>query len=180
MKSNASSPDATVVYVAYVHTVPKAPKKPPPPWLGTNIRRFRKLRGLSVAQLIDKSGDTGVKGIESGKRNGSIQTLLSIAKTLDVDIGDLLADPDAPAPEFEHWYRSLPESERAKITDEERGLLRRTHAPGLRPTDDTFYWELKKLQTMKPDQERSGERTKNPSSASPGHAAPRRRGGGRV
>ena len=62
--------------------------------LGKNIRRIRLLKGLSQENLasgIDKSINF-VSLVENGKTGLSIQTLVDICKTLEVDVNTLFTD----------------------------------------------------------------------------------------
>jgi transcriptional regulator with XRE-family HTH domain len=59
--------------------------------LGEEIRRIRKIRGLSQEQLafqaeVDRSY---IGGVERGERNVSFLTLVRIAKSLGCDIAEL-------------------------------------------------------------------------------------------
>jgi len=62
--------------------------------LGDNLRRLRKAKGLSQEAFslrcdIDR---TYISGIERGIRNPSLDTLIEIAKTLDVTLAELLSN----------------------------------------------------------------------------------------
>jgi DNA-binding XRE family transcriptional regulator len=56
------------------------------------VRVFRKHRGLSQDALAERVGvsKTTISEIESGRKTGSVETLLAIAKALNVEIGDLV------------------------------------------------------------------------------------------
>jgi transcriptional regulator with XRE-family HTH domain len=60
--------------------------------VGENVRRTRKLRGLTQEQFAEKSGFSQqyLSSLENGKRNPSVITLYEIAVALDVRPGDLL------------------------------------------------------------------------------------------
>lgn len=61
-----------------------------------NVARFRKERGLSLAELAERSGlgKSTLSVLESGDANPSIETLWSVATALGVPFGSLLE----PAP----------------------------------------------------------------------------------
>jgi len=56
------------------------------------LRAFRKYRGFSQAALSEASGVAQglISEIENGRKMGSIQSLKALARTLDVEIDDLL------------------------------------------------------------------------------------------
>ena len=56
------------------------------------VKIFRKYRNMSQKRLAQKIGvdETMISHIERGKKQGSSQTLINIAKTLDVDLGDIV------------------------------------------------------------------------------------------
>jgi transcriptional regulator with XRE-family HTH domain len=60
--------------------------------VGENVRRTRKLRGLTQEQFAEKSGFSQqyLSSLENGKRNPSVITVYEIALALDVQPGDLL------------------------------------------------------------------------------------------
>ena len=60
--------------------------------VGENVRRTRKLRGLTQEQFAEKSGFSQqyLSSLENGRRNPSVITLYEIAVALDVRPGDLL------------------------------------------------------------------------------------------
>lgn len=57
-----------------------------------NIRKYRKLRKLSQADLSEKIGITEkyLSAIETGKKWGSFETLVSLANALEVEPYELL------------------------------------------------------------------------------------------
>jgi transcriptional regulator with XRE-family HTH domain len=59
--------------------------------LGKNIRRVRKLKNLTQAQLGERLGfeQTYVSRIELGKRNISTETIQKIIQAMDIDAEDL-------------------------------------------------------------------------------------------
>lgn len=61
--------------------------------LAANLRTARKQRGLSQEGLAERAGlhRTYVGGIERGERNVSIDNIEKIARALDLDIAELLA-----------------------------------------------------------------------------------------
>ncbi len=61
--------------------------------IGRRIRAIRKAQGLSQEQLAnDASLDRSyMGGIERGEHNFNVMTLIKIAKTLGVEIGDLFS-----------------------------------------------------------------------------------------
>jgi transcriptional regulator with XRE-family HTH domain len=60
--------------------------------VGENVRRTRKLRGLTQEQFAEKSGFSQqyLSSLENGKRNPSVITLFEIAVALDLQPADLL------------------------------------------------------------------------------------------
>lgn len=62
--------------------------------IGFRIREFRTDRGLTQAQLADSCGlhRTFIGSVERGERNVAILNLRLIAKTLRVELGDLVSD----------------------------------------------------------------------------------------
>lgn len=60
--------------------------------LGNNIKKYRKLAGLTQEQLAMKIRvtPTYVGFIEQGQRNPSLNTLDKIARTLSVELRDLI------------------------------------------------------------------------------------------
>jgi len=61
---------------------------------GKNIRRLRKLRGLSQEALADKAGlhRTYIGSVERGERNITLVNAERIANALDVHITDCLKE----------------------------------------------------------------------------------------
>lgn len=59
--------------------------------VGAKIRELRKVRGLSQEELGEKAGFhfSYVGGLERGERNVSLENLVKVAETLNVDIGEL-------------------------------------------------------------------------------------------
>ncbi|CAK06114.1 helix-turn-helix domain-containing protein [Rhizobium johnstonii] len=55
------------------------------------VRVFRKHRGMSIKELAEKSGlsQPYLSEIETGKKEGSLDALRSIASALDVDLDDV-------------------------------------------------------------------------------------------
>jgi transcriptional regulator with XRE-family HTH domain len=60
--------------------------------VGENVRRTRKLRGLTQEQFAERSGFSQqyLSSLENGRRNPSVITLYEIAVALGVQPGDLL------------------------------------------------------------------------------------------
>lgn len=60
--------------------------------VGENVRRTRKMRGLTQELFAEKSGFSQqyLSSLENGKRNPSIITLYEIATALDVAPAELL------------------------------------------------------------------------------------------
>jgi transcriptional regulator with XRE-family HTH domain len=67
--------------------------------IGDRIRQLRKDRGLSQEKFGDISDlhYTHLGSIERGEKNWSIDTLIKVAKGLNVDIADLFTFPMLPA-----------------------------------------------------------------------------------
>lgn len=60
--------------------------------IGTRIRAIRKEKGLTQAQLVEKSGlcRSYIVDLEAGRRNPTIQTLAAIAEACGVSVKDLV------------------------------------------------------------------------------------------
>ena len=67
--------------------------------IGDRIRQLRKERGLSQEKLGYESElhCTHIGSIERGQKNWSIDTLIKVAKGLNVEVSDLLNFPMPPA-----------------------------------------------------------------------------------
>ncbi|GAB3152631.1 helix-turn-helix domain-containing protein [Microbispora hainanensis] len=93
--------------------------------IGTQVRRLREFRGLSVAELARLSGVSRatLSGIEAGRGNPTVETISAIAVALRLPLGDLLADP---APRTPVLLRGTPRPE-----DSKQELLDRMGAGGL-------------------------------------------------
>ncbi len=67
-------------------------------FIGNRIRELRKQRGLSQEELGYKAGLhlTHIGAIERGEKNWSIDTILKVARGLNVDIKDLFDYPLDP------------------------------------------------------------------------------------
>jgi transcriptional regulator with XRE-family HTH domain len=67
--------------------------------LGKNIKHFRSLKGLSQADLADKSGIsiTFLSNIERGNNFPLAGTLCNIAKTLEVEVFELFQGKLVPS-----------------------------------------------------------------------------------
>ena len=66
--------------------------------IGQAIRFYRRKKGISqykLAELTELS-PSYISEIETGKKTPSLETLLEIAKALDVDLWDLLIPIDLP------------------------------------------------------------------------------------
>ncbi|AYV68921.1 hypothetical protein C2I06_19825 [Niallia circulans] len=64
-------------------------------YLGENIRKFRKVKGLTVNELARKSNSSvsSISQIETGKRDATFKLILSIAQALDIEIAELVTPP---------------------------------------------------------------------------------------
>ena len=76
----------------------QGPEPPRRPAVGTEIRRWRRTRNLTLAQIGERSGlNIGyLSQIENEKAAPSLDALLSIAAALDVPASWLLLDSSAP------------------------------------------------------------------------------------
>jgi transcriptional regulator with XRE-family HTH domain len=63
--------------------------------VGANLKRLRKLAGLSQSALADASGISRrmIAGLEAGNANISLSSLDKLAQALDVGFVDLVSDP---------------------------------------------------------------------------------------
>jgi len=59
--------------------------------VGSNVRRLRKVAGVSQAELANRMGvdRAYVSGLELGQRNPTIVTLWHVAKAFDVDFREI-------------------------------------------------------------------------------------------
>ena len=62
------------------------------PWEHTHFRVWREHRGLTVRQLADQAGVSApfVSQIETGQREGSVETMRKIAGVLKISLDDLV------------------------------------------------------------------------------------------
>jgi transcriptional regulator with XRE-family HTH domain len=67
---------------------------------GREVRRRRKVLGLTLEQLAERSGLTPnyLGTVEAGKRDPSLSTVFGIAKGLGIPAGDLLGSSGELAP----------------------------------------------------------------------------------
>jgi transcriptional regulator with XRE-family HTH domain len=61
-------------------------------YLGENIRKLRKERGLTVSELakLSKASAASISQIENGKRDATFKLILSIAHGLGIEVGELV------------------------------------------------------------------------------------------
>lgn len=73
-----------------------------PPLIGTNIRRFRREKSLTLDVLAERSGVSKamLSQIEGEKVNPTVATVWKIAQGLDVEINELLAGNEGPVRKF--------------------------------------------------------------------------------
>lgn len=66
--------------------------------VGRGLKRFRKAKGLSQAQLAVQAGldPSTVSQIETGARRANMRTLEKLAAAFGVEIGDLFPKTQAP------------------------------------------------------------------------------------
>lgn len=64
--------------------------------LGERIREIRKMKGLSILDLKEKTGlsKSTISDIENGKSSPTTETLQKIADALEVDIREFFSDTD--------------------------------------------------------------------------------------
>lgn len=70
--------------------------------LGSNIERFRKDRKWSRQAMADRAGldYSLVSRYVAGRTSPTLETIEKIARVFDIEVTDLLRDPDAdPSPE---------------------------------------------------------------------------------
>lgn len=65
---------------------------PPMSTIGERVRQVRTDRGLSQPQLAELAGttETTLSRIENGRVSPTLDTLINIARALDVRVGDLI------------------------------------------------------------------------------------------
>jgi transcriptional regulator with XRE-family HTH domain len=94
---------------------------------GREVRRRRTAIGLSLEALSEVSGLTPkhLRGIEAGRRNPSLLSMLAIARGLDVPLGEMLGLPRIPAEAIEAWRLlcSLPTDARLAMVSNMRALV---------------------------------------------------------
>lgn len=61
--------------------------------IGSNVRKYRKLKALTIAQLSYRSGlgTTSIYEVEHGKVNSNVNTIQKIADALEITPGELFA-----------------------------------------------------------------------------------------
>ncbi|WP_454674890.1 helix-turn-helix domain-containing protein [Achromobacter pestifer] len=83
--------------------------------VGANLRRIRKLAGLTQANLAEASGISRrmIAGLEGGAANISLASLDKLADALNVGFVDLVSDPDRERRRIEAmaWRGKLPGSQ---------------------------------------------------------------------
>lgn len=95
--------------------------------LGSNIKRLRKEKGWSQAQLADKIGShlSHVNRIETGKYTPALETVVGIATALDVPVDHLINSTDGNVEEIRIEDQQF--SERVKLLntldEEERFVI---------------------------------------------------------
>lgn len=65
--------------------------------IGQNVRRYRRMKGLTQAQLAEMIGvsDQHISHIECGRTSLSLYAFVNLALALSVDLNDLLGYPTA-------------------------------------------------------------------------------------
>ncbi len=60
------------------------------------LRVWREHRGLSQTRLAERAGVTqgAIAQIESGRRKGSVHLLRKLARALEIDVDDLVVEPE--------------------------------------------------------------------------------------
>jgi transcriptional regulator with XRE-family HTH domain len=78
--------------------------------VGKTVRRLREERGLNQAQLAVSvgTGPSAISQIENGKRSPNSETLVKLARALDVEVADLFPKAQAPFPFEDDQRRFLP------------------------------------------------------------------------
>jgi len=102
--------------------------------LGTNLKRYRNIKGFSqakLAEMLDISPNF-ISEIETGKRWLSSDTLVNFAKALEIEVYEFLKPPLAPADDVSRFIRNY--TEKAKIAASEAVVhcledLRKKHFP---------------------------------------------------
>ena len=62
--------------------------------IGNNIKKYRKIKGLTQIQLAEKIGVSTItiKNYENNRRQPSLETLNKIAEALNVSVSELISD----------------------------------------------------------------------------------------
>lgn len=81
---------------------------------GKEVRRRREALGLTLEQLAERAGLTPnyIGGVEAGRRDPSLSTILSLAKGLEVPAGELLGgvyDLEPAAIEAAQLFQAAPD-----------------------------------------------------------------------
>lgn len=78
--------------------------------VGCRIRRLRKIRGMTMVQLAEKTGVSQgmISHIETGARSGTLETMQKIAEALGVPTG-LLQDPEIDLEKIDYISQILHE-----------------------------------------------------------------------
>jgi transcriptional regulator with XRE-family HTH domain len=74
--------------------------------VGQQVRNLREAKGWKQAKLAVEAdlAISGVSQIENGKRNPNSETLVKLARALEVEVGNLFPKGQSPLP-FEHGER---------------------------------------------------------------------------
>ncbi|MDA0372821.1 MAG: XRE family transcriptional regulator [Planctomycetota bacterium] len=95
--------------------------------LGSNVRRRRLARGLTLDQLACASGvsPTMLSEVERSVKNPTVKLAYQVARALGCSLTDLLEDDGAPPP------RVVRAAERRSLVDPETGIARHALSPEL-------------------------------------------------
>jgi transcriptional regulator with XRE-family HTH domain len=102
--------------------------------LGTNIKRYRNIKGFSqakLAEMLDISPNF-ISEIETGKRWLSSDTLVNFAEALEIEVHEFLKPQQAPADDISRFIQNY--TEKAKTAASEAVIhclddLRKKHFP---------------------------------------------------
>lgn len=121
-------------------------------YIGENVRRLRKARGWTQAQLATRAHLSSVKMIETSHNIGTVPTLIAIAEALGVGMCELFRRDDDETPQALLDFLASPLGQ--KTTPDEIEYLRRLELPQRKPTPLSYHLALESLRAA--DKPRDG------------------------